>query len=214
MRVRYIDKKFNSSTLDVIEHAVEICERYGDVALTLRQLYYQFVQRNLLPNNQQSYNRLAICDKPPGFVHDFYCYPIELGLPLALKAFERWDGRGDPIDGWVKHYNPGGEERRRPRLKEPPMDITVTLTDDEEDLLRHIAENQPISHVALVETFSTRDGEPHEPARSVEKLVVYGLIQRVGDTTDMELTDVGHNALAGDETPEPSGDTNPEADAS
>lgn len=59
MRVRYIDRKFNASSLEVIEQANAICERYDGVSLTLRQLYYQFVQRNYLPNRQQSYDRLG-----------------------------------------------------------------------------------------------------------------------------------------------------------
>lgn len=45
--------------------------------------------------------RLMICD--PGSVYEFYCYPYE-NLGRALDAFEKWDGHGDPIDGWVKHF--------------------------------------------------------------------------------------------------------------
>jgi len=45
--------------------------------------------------------RLMICTTDG--VLDFYCYPRPL-LPIALAAFEVWDGEGHPIDGWVKHH--------------------------------------------------------------------------------------------------------------
>lgn len=51
--------------------------------------------------------RLAICD--PGSVYDFYCFP-HAQIDKALVAFARWEGAGDPEDGWVKHHASG---RRR-----------------------------------------------------------------------------------------------------
>ncbi len=58
---KFIEKKFQSKTLEIIEHAAEITEDYKrrGFVLTLRQLYYQFVQRNLLPNKQSEYKRLG-----------------------------------------------------------------------------------------------------------------------------------------------------------
>ena len=46
----------------IIETATAIAEEYRDrhsLTLTLRQLYYQFVARGLLPNGQQVYKRLG-----------------------------------------------------------------------------------------------------------------------------------------------------------
>lgn len=61
MRITYVPKKFQAASLQVIDNANAICEEYvaQGLSLTLRQLYYQFVARDLLPNNQQSYNRLG-----------------------------------------------------------------------------------------------------------------------------------------------------------
>lgn len=61
MRIRYIKRNFQASSLEVIDQANEICEGYAaaGLTLTLRQLYYQFVARDLLPNSQQSYDRLG-----------------------------------------------------------------------------------------------------------------------------------------------------------
>lgn len=61
MKIAYIDKRFRSDALSTIAKANEILEEYEDqnLTLTLRQLYYQFVARGLLDNNQLNYKRLA-----------------------------------------------------------------------------------------------------------------------------------------------------------
>lgn len=61
MKEKFENIKFKSSTLDVIQKANEIIEEYqaDGFDLTLRQLYYQFVSRDLIPNSQKSYNRLG-----------------------------------------------------------------------------------------------------------------------------------------------------------
>lgn len=72
MKEEFIPKKFSIRSLTLIEHANVIIEDYMEMGyqLTLRQLYYQFVSRDLLPrewadkqtgstNNQKSYNNLG-----------------------------------------------------------------------------------------------------------------------------------------------------------
>lgn len=61
MRKCYRSKDFNKSSVWVIQQANEILEDYTGqgYVLTLRQLYYQFVARDLLPNLQKSYKRLG-----------------------------------------------------------------------------------------------------------------------------------------------------------
>lgn len=61
MKHAFIDKDFRQPTLDLIAQANEIIEAYQaqGYMLTLRQLYYQFVARALLPNTVKSYNRLG-----------------------------------------------------------------------------------------------------------------------------------------------------------
>lgn len=46
--------------------------------------------------------RLMICDE--GSVYDFYCYP-QSNLGLAFAAFDEWDGKGKPIDGWLREHH-------------------------------------------------------------------------------------------------------------
>ena len=61
MLERFIDKNFNAKTEAVIDAANAIIAEYQaqGFSLTLRQLYYQFVARDILPNTLQSYKRLG-----------------------------------------------------------------------------------------------------------------------------------------------------------
>lgn len=60
-KVAYIDKKFQVPSLEIIQQANRIIDEYiaDGLTLTLRQLYYQFVSRDLLPNRKQEYDRLG-----------------------------------------------------------------------------------------------------------------------------------------------------------
>ncbi len=57
----YIDKNFQKKSLWLIDQANQICQSYvaQGYDLTLRQLYYQFVARALIPNQQNEYKRLG-----------------------------------------------------------------------------------------------------------------------------------------------------------
>lgn len=61
MKEAFQDISFRSSSLIVIKQADEIIREYQDrgYTLTLRQLYYQFVSRDLLANKQTEYKRLG-----------------------------------------------------------------------------------------------------------------------------------------------------------
>lgn len=56
----YESIKFNKASLDMIAQANEIIGEYepAGYSLTLRQLYYQFVSRDLFPNQEASYSKL------------------------------------------------------------------------------------------------------------------------------------------------------------
>lgn len=60
-KIAYVDKRFTQEHLGVIEAANKIIEEYQGqgFVLTLRQLYYQFVSRALIPNRVQEYKRLG-----------------------------------------------------------------------------------------------------------------------------------------------------------
>lgn len=60
-RIQYVTKNFKAGALDLIEKGNEIIEDYAGqgYTLTLRQLYYQFVARDLIANKQTEYKRLG-----------------------------------------------------------------------------------------------------------------------------------------------------------
>ncbi len=59
--ITYTKRRFADKTLQVISQANGILEEYASqgFTITLRQLYYQFVARGLIPNTDKSYNRLG-----------------------------------------------------------------------------------------------------------------------------------------------------------
>ena len=60
-KIRYQKKSFRADSLEVIEQANAIIEVYAAQGfdLTLRQLFYQFVSRGLIPNKDSEYKRLG-----------------------------------------------------------------------------------------------------------------------------------------------------------
>lgn len=59
--IRYIQRRFNPSAIATIESANQIIEEYEKQGyeLTLRQLYYQFVARDLIENTMRAYKKLG-----------------------------------------------------------------------------------------------------------------------------------------------------------
>lgn len=60
-KIAYADTKLGQAKLDRIEQANQIIAEYAAQGfdLTLRQLYYQFVSRALIPNNDKEYKKLG-----------------------------------------------------------------------------------------------------------------------------------------------------------
>ncbi len=57
-KICYVPKKFQSKRLTIVKQANDIIDEYLHLGhkLTIRQLYYQFVARDFLPNTSKSYN--------------------------------------------------------------------------------------------------------------------------------------------------------------
>lgn len=60
-KIQYVSKKLSGSSLLIVEQANDIIDEYQQQGfdLTLRQLYYQFVSRDLIANKQTEYKRLG-----------------------------------------------------------------------------------------------------------------------------------------------------------
>jgi hypothetical protein len=61
MRETFVNRKFKNSSWELIDIANVIIAEYQEqgFTLTLRQLYYQFVSRDIIPNKQTEYKRLG-----------------------------------------------------------------------------------------------------------------------------------------------------------
>lgn len=60
-KICYVERRFSEASRTIIKKANEIIAEYEGQGfqLTLRQLYYQFVARDIIPNNQKSYKNLG-----------------------------------------------------------------------------------------------------------------------------------------------------------
>jgi len=122
MKISYIAKKFQGKSMAVIHKADEIIEEYAAMGyeLTLRQLYYQFVARDLLPNTDKSYDQLGkiVSDARLAGLLDWNAIkdrtrhvrnlshwdgPAEI-IDAAIQSYRRdhWEGQGTYVEVWVE----------------------------------------------------------------------------------------------------------------
>lgn len=103
--VAYIKKRFSDSSLDIIVAARQICEEYARQGydLTLRQLYYQFVSRDLIPNTQRDYKRLGsiINDARLAGVLD-WDYIVDRTRNVEIPS--SWGGPAEIVDAAAQSY--------------------------------------------------------------------------------------------------------------
>ena len=104
-KIAYKDKNFSPSSLSVIEQANEIIDEYvaDGLKLTLRQLYYQFVSRDLIANKQSEYKRLGsiINDARMAGLVDWDS--IE-DRTRNLRSDSHWDDPGDIMKSVVSSF--------------------------------------------------------------------------------------------------------------
>lgn len=105
-KICYIRKTFTRSSKRLIAIANEILNEYAaqGFVLTLRQLYYQFVARDILPNRQKSYNRLGaiIGDaRLAGLVDWEYLED----RTRNLKTLQHFSGPQDALDKLASWYH-------------------------------------------------------------------------------------------------------------
>lgn len=121
-KIQYVSKNFSERTLTTIAQAAEIIREYDaqGYSLTLRQLYYQFVARDLLPNRQREYKRLgnivsdgrlaglldwwAIEDRTRGLAsRSHWSDPAEI-VEGSAKGFyvDRWANQPVRVEVWIE----------------------------------------------------------------------------------------------------------------
>lgn len=122
MKICYVPKTFHKKSVALIEQANEILEDYEaqGFTLTLRQLYYQFVARDLLPNTQKSYDNLGVLindARLAGLVdwdaiedrtrflrrHSFWHSPKQI-IQSAADSYRRnvWNPQSTHFEVWIE----------------------------------------------------------------------------------------------------------------
>lgn len=99
-KIAYQSFNFRRATLSIIETANKIIEDYQAQGfdLTLRQLYYQFVSRDIIPNNQKEYDKLGsiINDARLAGLIDWNAI---VDRTRNLRGLSHWDNPQDILRG-------------------------------------------------------------------------------------------------------------------
>lgn len=121
-RICYVPRKFRQDYLDVIEQANQIIAEYQNQGyqLTLRQLYYQFVSRDLIANNMKEYTRLgnivsagrlaglidwnAITDRTRNLEKPAYWSSVQEIMDIVSDQFniDMWADQSSYVEVWVE----------------------------------------------------------------------------------------------------------------
>jgi hypothetical protein len=113
-RIKYEGKNFRSGTLELIETVNQIVAEYSEQGydLTLRQVYYQCVSRDIIPNNEKSYDKLGriVGDARMAGLIDWTAI---VDRTRTLRGNNHWDAPSDimlsaaanfAVDKWSKEY--------------------------------------------------------------------------------------------------------------
>lgn len=102
---RFIDRDFKDGSLWIIAKANEIIEEFQrqGFTLTLRQLYYQFVAADLIPNKQTEYKRLGSIINDARLAGLIDWDAIE-DRTRNVKTIPSWSDPKDIMDGVVRAY--------------------------------------------------------------------------------------------------------------
>ena len=105
MRRKYCDINFQSKTQKVIETANKIIDEYkaDGYDLTLRQLYYQFVARDFIPNKQIEYKKLGTAINN-GRLAGLIDWNSIVDRTRKHEANAHWDSPSDIIEDSADQY--------------------------------------------------------------------------------------------------------------
>lgn len=105
-KIKYQDFNFRPNTLILLNIANNIILEYQDQGfdLTLRQLYYQFVSRDIIPNTQKSYHNLGsvINDGRLAGVIDWNAI---VDRTREIRSLPHWDDPGSIIETCSTQFN-------------------------------------------------------------------------------------------------------------
>jgi hypothetical protein len=122
MKIKYQDINFRQQSLDLISRVNKIVGEYKakGYELTLRQVYYQLVARDIIPNNERSYKNTgnlisdgrmaglidwdAIIDRTRELrKNSHWDSPADIVLTCAKQfQYDKWEGQEYYVEVWVE----------------------------------------------------------------------------------------------------------------
>lgn len=101
----FVSKKFSAGSKLIIEQAVDIIDEYREqgYTLTLRQLYYQFVSRDIIANKMTEYKRLGSIINDARLAGQIDWDAIE-DRTRNLQKLATWETPSDVIDSALHSY--------------------------------------------------------------------------------------------------------------
>ncbi len=105
MKIAYIEKRFGEKALATIRHVNTIVAEYEaqGFEITLRQLYYQFVARGLLPNTLRDYKNLGNIVNDARLAGKVSWNAI-VDRTRNLQGNSHWEGPGDIVEACAKQF--------------------------------------------------------------------------------------------------------------
>lgn len=105
MKICYVEKSFRPASLSLIEKVNAVIDEYRakGYELTLRQVYYQMVARDIIPNNERSYKNMGnlISD---GRLAGLIDWDAIIDRTRNLRSNSHWDSPGQIIRACANQY--------------------------------------------------------------------------------------------------------------
>jgi len=105
-KIAYLKKNFRAESLALIQRINGVIEDYDaqGYSLTLRQVYYQMVARDIIPNNERSYKNLGSLINDARLAGLIDWHAIE-DRTRNLRGRSHWEKPGDVIDSAAYSYH-------------------------------------------------------------------------------------------------------------
>jgi len=124
MKEQFKEQNFRPDSLKLIEACADIVNDYLNqgLRLTLRQLYYQLVTKNIIPNKERAYKNLSnmVSDARLAGMLDWDAIEDRIRVPAIPSE---WDSIKDIVDSALYSY-------RLPRWKTQPEYIELWVEKD------------------------------------------------------------------------------------
>ena len=104
-KIKYEDKNIRKSGLDTISQVNDVIDSYEEqgYTLTLRQVYYQLVSKNLIKNSENSYDNLGVLIKN-GRLAGLIDWDAIEDRTRFVRELSHWDSPKDIIESAAASY--------------------------------------------------------------------------------------------------------------